>query len=202
MTFCVGLTGGIASGKSTVANCLATRGIEIIDTDQISRDLVQPDAPAWHAIVEHFGEKILLPNQQLDRTQLRQIVFDQPEERFWLESLLHPLIRATAIDHIGHSTSPYCAVVIPLLNKQRLQEYPIDRVLCVTAPAELQIKRLMERDAIPYETAKTMIAAQPTEEERIAIAHDLLQNTGTREALTTNTLALHKQYRAYANSQP
>lgn len=191
----IGLTGGIASGKTTVANLFAAHGIDIVDTDQIAYDLVKPGQIAYKKIIDHFGKTILDSNKQLDRIQLRKRIFANTDEKHWLESLLHPLIRQQTKAMIEKSTSPYCIVVIPLL----YETWPnplINRVLVVETDPQQQLSRLKQRDTINTNLAESMIAQQANNQQRQSIADDIVYNNNNPEDLEAGVSKLHNQYLA------
>lgn len=191
----IGLTGGIGSGKSTVADMFAQLHVPIIDTDQIARQVVEPHTVGWKAIQEHFGANILdAQTQTLNRKQLRNIIFAQPQEKAWLENLLHPLIRAEVNQQLAALTSDYCILVIPLL-LETTYDYELDRILVVDALPEQQIARIIARDHISVELAKQIIAQQASREQRLACADDVIDNTQTdRQNLYAQVQALHQRY--------
>ncbi|MBY0378038.1 MAG: dephospho-CoA kinase [Gammaproteobacteria bacterium] len=197
MTYCVGLTGGIASGKSTVANLFARHGITIVDTDVIARQVVLPGQNAYEAILTYFGDFIVDHTGYLDRTKLREIIFKDKHKRLWLENLLHPLIRRQMIDAINEATSAYCIAVIPLLIETL--PYPeLNRILLVDVSVDTQIKRLKERDKFDEPMIKNILAAQIHRKERLAHADDVLINEGDLLTLTQAVDRLHKQYLRYS----
>ncbi|MFC3092713.1 dephospho-CoA kinase [Alteromonas sediminis] len=189
----VGLTGGIGSGKSTVANLFVSRGIDLIDADKIARDVVQPGMPATNAIAEHFGTAVLEENGQLNRPVLRQIVFSDDKAKAWLDALLHPIIRQTMHSAINKAKSAYCMVDVPLLTENKMQSQ-FDRILVVDCPAELQLQRAMSRDGSSEDTIKRIIASQASREARLGIADDIIENTSTLDALVPKVDALHNKY--------
>jgi dephospho-CoA kinase len=189
----IGLTGGIASGKSVVADEFAKLGIDIIDTDQIARDMVHPTQPAFKKIVDHFGQTILLPDGQLNRKKLKECIFSNVEEKQWLEQLLHPLIRQEVYQRLKQVSSPYCIVSIPLLIETLPHPY-IHRILVVDAEPSRQQERLQKRDQLSSEQAGRIMASQATRAQRLAKADDLLENTGSIDALKEKVLALHHRY--------
>lgn len=194
--FCVGLTGSIASGKSTIATYFAQLGIDIINADHIAKALVQPGQPALHAIIKHFGATVLTSTGELNRAYLRELITNHPNQRTWLENLLHPLIRKQIQANIPFCTTPYCIIEIPLLTDKSAYPY-LNRVLLVRADHELQIARIMTRDNSSREQAQAMLAAtQADEDKRQAIADDTLINTGSIEALQQSVLMLHTRYTA------
>ncbi len=191
--FCVALTGNVATGKSTVADTFKKEGAEVISADKIAKELTLKGNPAYQRIVDHFSEDILADNDQLDRKALRQIIFSQPEEKKWLENLLHPLIRDEIEEQVSQSSAPYVIVEIPLHFDPK--DYPyIDRVLLVTSPDHLQIERIMERDNCNKAQAKAMLKNQPDLETRMQIADDVIENSGDLDALQKKVKRLHEKY--------
>ncbi|RUR12945.1 dephospho-CoA kinase [Legionella sp. km772] len=199
MVYCVGLTGNIASGKSTVAAFFEALDIGVLNADSISKQLTQKGAEAYDLILEHFGSQILENDRQLNRKKLRDIIFTNAEHRLWLEQLLHPLIRQQLAQEVESCTSPYCIVEIPLLKNK--QNYPyLQRVLLVTSPIDTQIKRLMDRDGCSQEQALAIISTQPSNKERLAQADDVLTNKGDLNKLKTEVNSLHLKYLHLAQS--
>ncbi|MHA7841616.1 MAG: dephospho-CoA kinase [Gammaproteobacteria bacterium] len=199
MTLVVGLTGGVGSGKSTVAQYFAQQGVPIIDTDTLARDVVKPGTPALAAIVQHFGASILLPQGMLNRAALRQCIFDHPEHRLWLENLLHPLIRKELSRKITSLTTPYCVVMIPLL----VENYPhplVDRILVIDVDESLQMQRTMERDHCSEAAALKIIQSQLPSKERLHYAHDVITNNEDRNHLAIQVKQLHQLYSRLAQS--
>lgn len=189
----IGLTGGIGSGKSTVANLFAELGATIIDTDQLARDVTQPGQPALKKIAKHFGPEILLPDNSLNRSALRKIIFADDKNRRWLENLLHPLIRQEMERLISSATSPYCIAVIPLLLETKPNPL-IDRILVVDASEEQQIARAYNRDNVSRDDIAAIIKTQVSREHRIKAAHDVITNTGSLEELAHQVEKLHQLY--------
>lgn len=193
--FIVGLTGGIGSGKSTVSALFSKLGANIIDTDLIARELVEPGCPALKLMSDHFGMDILNADGSLNRTHLREHIFGHPEERHWLEALLHPLIRQTVQSRIQETKGPYAIVVIPLLTENYRQDYPfLDRICVVDCDDSLQLQRTATRDGISTELAAKMLKAQLSREARLTLAHDIVTNNHDLSALESQVIALHKQY--------
>lgn len=189
----IGLTGGIASGKSAAAHFFAELGINVIDTDDVARQVVAPSQPAYSKIIEHFGSDILDEDQQLDRQQLRQIIFNNTDEKQWLEHLLHPLIREISANKIASSQSSYCILVIPLL----FETWPnplVDRVLVIDCLSSTQLKRLTERDAIDKTLAKKILQQQASRQQRLSIADDTIENNNSMIELRQAILTLHEYY--------
>jgi dephospho-CoA kinase len=195
----VALTGGIASGKTTVANLFAARGVPLIDTDVIAREVVAPGQPALDAVVAAFGPGVLEAQGQLDRRQLRDMIFADATARARLEAILHPAIRAEMErqSRAAASHGPYQVLVIPLLAEGGRRDH-VDRVLVVDAPEALQIERLMARDAVTREQATAALQAQASREARLALADDVVVNTGNLAELEPQVAALHEAYRRLA----
>lgn len=191
----VALTGGIGSGKSTVAHLFAEKGIPIIDADLIAREVTQPGTPALTAIAQHFDTTLLLPDGSLDRRKLRQIVFDQASERRWLENLLHPLIIEKIKEriHDARTTSPYCIAVVPLL----LEVKPFalfGRILVVDTPEDLQAQRVASRDNADKDQIDAILKTQASRHERLARADDVIFNNLDKEDLVPQVDRLHEMY--------
>lgn len=189
----IGLTGGIGSGKSTVADLFAKHGIPIIDADQIARDLTLPNQPALNAIAKHFGLHFLNQDGTLDRRQLRTLVFNDKTARHWLESLLHPLIQDEIRKKIKLLSADYCIAVIPLLLETG--NYPfIDRVLVIDTDIDLQIDRVMKRDHSTAIDVQAMINTQINSRERLIRADDIIINRGHIDTLVEQVNLLHEKY--------
>lgn len=191
--YIIGLTGGIGSGKSAVANEFLKLGITVVDADQAAREAVLPGTPALTAIAEHFGNGILLPNGALDRAALREIVFANPTERLWLETLLHPIIRQIVLDALNRAASRYVILESPLLLETD-QHSLTNRVLVVDVPEELQIKRACQRDNNNEEQIRAIMASQMARPDRLARADEVVDNSGTPDELGQAVLKLHQQY--------
>lgn len=190
----IGLTGGIGSGKSTVAKLFAELGIEIIDADEFARIVVQPHTAGLAEIVKHFGKEILTAQGELNRQELRQKIFKHPEERVWLEQLLHPLIRQAMRERLAQVKSSYCIMVIPLLIESKPNEL-IDRILVVDAPEELQIERAMERDHLDRAQCEAIMKVQATREQRLSRADDVIDNSKDLNYLKQQVKQLNERYR-------
>ncbi len=189
----IALTGGIASGKSAVADLFAERGVPVLDTDRIARDLVEPGTPGLAMIVATFGNGVLKESGELDRARLREQVFSNPAEREKLEAIMHPAIREELARRSRIAGGGYQIHVIPLLVETgRAQEY--DRVLVVDCPEPVQIARLTARDGIEEPLANQMLNAQATREQRLELADDVIVNTGTLDDLNAFVDTLHKNY--------
>ena len=191
--FRVGLTGGIASGKSTVTKFFAALGVPIIDTDQVAREVVEPGQPPLERLVERFGRSILTPDGHLDRPKLREIVFSDPMARADLEALTHPAIGTAVEAWSAAAGGPYQVLVIPLLVEKNLTSQ-VDRVLVVDCDEELQIRRLQARDGSTVEQARAILNAQTSRTARLKSAHDVIQNDGDLSAVRDQVSALHTRY--------
>jgi dephospho-CoA kinase len=189
----VGLTGGIASGKSIVASMFVKLGAALVDTDVVAREVVARGEPGLAAVTDAFGPEILTSAGELDRTALRKIVFADEAKRHRLEELLHPLIRARTRQRLAALAAPYALVAVPLLVETRFGEL-VDRVLVVDCPEALQLERLMRRDAIPHAEAQAMVRAQTDRATRLRAAHDVIDNSGTAEATQRHVEQLHRRY--------
>ncbi|WP_429103850.1 dephospho-CoA kinase [Aeromonas hydrophila] len=199
--YVVAITGGIGSGKTTVANQFAKLGIEVVDADVIAREVVEPGTPALAAIAAHFGSAVITPAGQLDRRRLRERVFTDPQAKGWLNALLHPLIRTEMQRQCAAARSPYCLLVVPLLVENRLTALA-NRVLVIDVDEATQIERTCRRDGVSREQAQAILAAQASRAERLAAADDVLDNqNGTPEAIKRRILALHETYLAFASQQ-
>ena len=189
----IGLTGGVASGKSTVAHLFQNLGAEIIDADQVAREVVAPGSEAYQKIVAHFGEWLVDQDRSLKRRALREVVFDDPKQRLWLEQLLHPLIREQLNLRAEQSPAPYCILVIPLLTDR--SHYPkMARILVVDTPEHVQLQRVQARDQITKQEAQAILNAQTTRETRLEMADDVIVNDGDINHLLQQVKALHQVY--------
>jgi len=198
--FCVGLTGGIASGKSAVADRFAARGIAVVDADVAARDVVAPGQPALAEIAAVFGDGVLQADGTLDRAALRRHVFGDDAARRRLEAILHPRIRVRMHEQARRAGGPYVIVAIPLLAEGggRLAYPWLDRILVVDVPREVQLARLVRRDGIEVALAERMLAAQADRAARLAIADDVIVNEGALALLDAEVDALDRRYRALA----
>jgi dephospho-CoA kinase len=189
----VGLTGGIASGKTTVSRLFARLGVPIIDTDVIARDVVAPGTPLLQRVEQELGPGLIGPDGALQRRQLRERVFSDPNARRRLEALLHPAIRAEVARQSAQASGPYHILVIPLL-VEGPGRIPVDRVLVVDCPEDLQIQRLQARDGSSAAQARAMLAAQASRAARLAAADDVIMNDGDPDRLEAAVAALHQKY--------
>ena len=193
----IGLTGGIASGKSTVARLFAARGVPVIDLDQVAREVVEPGRPALGQIVELFGAEVLNDEGRLDRRALRARGFRDEAARRQLEALLHPFILEAGLQQVEAAGGPYQVIVAPLLVEFGLSDW-VDRVLVVDCPAEMQLERLMARDGGDETLARSILAAQASREARLAAADDVIVNDGPAERLSGAVAELDTLYREIA----
>lgn len=193
MKYTVGITGGIGSGKTAVTDRLATHGVVIVDADQSSRRVVEPGKPALPVIQKHFaelGHEVILPDGNMDRAQMRRIVFDDPRQRQWLEALLHPLIADDIQSLLQAAASPYAVLVSPLLVEAGQNRF-CQRVCVIDVPEDEQIKRTMARDDNSEDQVRKIMAAQVSREDRLSHADDVITNDGSLEALHERVDALH-----------
>jgi dephospho-CoA kinase len=189
----IGLTGGIASGKTTISNLFSRQGVPIIDTDLLSRRLLEIDQPGYARVVEHFGGEILQRDGQIDRRQLRHLVFSSEVEKQWLEAILHPMIYQQTQHQIAqNSSADYVIVVIPLLFEASFQSL-VDRILVVDCSEQTQIERLIRRDNIDPELAGKMLAQQWSNKERMKQADDVIGNDQNQN-LEEQVNSLHRDY--------
>jgi dephospho-CoA kinase len=196
----IGLTGGLASGKTTVADYFAELGITIIDTDQIAREVVEPDTPAYQHIVKQFDKQLIKTDRTLDRSQLRAVIFSNPEKRRWLENLLHPLIRQEVQRRLPSVSSPYCILVIPLLVETSPNPW-VDRILVVDAPEKIQIARAQQRDQMDIEQIQSILHTQANRQQRLAMADDIIYNDGDLEKVKQQVFKLHQYYLQVSSSK-
>ena len=189
----VGLTGGIASGKSTAAKFFGALGVPILDSDRVARDVVEPGQPPLERLVERFGRKILTPDGHLDRPALREIVFSDPKARADLEALTHPAIGAAMEARSAAAGGPYQILVVPLLVEKNLSAH-VDRVLVVDCDEELQVRRLRDRDGSTPEQVQAILKAQAPRAARLRAADDVIHNDTDMSAVRDQVAALHGRY--------
>ena len=194
----VGLTGGIASGKTTVANMFAELGVPLIDTDIIARQVVQPGEPALDEIREQFGDAVIDESGHLDRLAMRKLIFSDDQLRHKLESILHPRIGAETRRQSSAANGRYQMIVVPLLVDSPLLQF-VDRVLVVDCDEDTQIKRLLSRDAETTQQARKIISAQASRDDRLSIADDVIRNDQELEETRRQVALLDKKYRKLAN---
>jgi len=197
MTLRVGLTGGIGSGKSAAAAIFAELGVPVVNADQVAREVVEPGEPALARIAEHFGAGILDSEGRLDRRQLREIVFSDPQQKRWLEALLHPLIRLRTLEQLAKFSTPYTILESPLLFESG-QRALVDCAVVVDVDEPTQIARTTTRDGVDVAQAKRILAAQMTRQERCGQADYLLDNSADLSALRRQVEQLHRQLLARA----
>ena len=199
--YIVGLTGGIGSGKSTVAEAFKRLGIRVIDADQASRAVVEPGSKALSAIVNHFADQQLLIDGQLNRAALREIIFKNPEQKVWLEELLHPLIGQWIARQIEQTTSsPYIILESPLLFETD-QHKLVNITLLIDLPPELQKLRASQRDAVSAEQIEAIINTQMSRESKVSLADVIFDNSLTLESIDQRVLDLHCQFENLAQSK-
>ena len=200
--YTIALTGGIGSGKSTVANYFAALGIEIIDADRIARDLLRPQTPWSSQIIAHFGDTITDTQGNIDRAKLRQLIFQDQTAKTWLETLLHPVIRAEIQTALNHAQSSYCIVVIPLLVESGRTSYDyVDRIVVVDVPEHIQIARLISRDGASSEEAQNWVSQQASRAQRLVMADDVIDNSSDMPRLKVAVNALHARYLTLAQEK-
>lgn len=200
----IGLTGGIASGKSKVAQYFAALNIDVIDTDAIARELTQPNTYAYNKILKHFDTRVQNKQGELDRRALRRIIAKEPKARAWLEKLLHPLILKKMQAKIKDVTSVYCILMIPLLLETKVKGFrsSVDRILVVETPKKEQIQRIMRRDKVSLIDAKAILNAQIDRAKRLKATDDIIFNKGSLKELRKKVLKLHKKYSLLSQSTP
>ena len=192
-TFKIGLTGGIASGKSTVANLFAALGVAIVDTDVIARDIVAPGEPALDQIRTAFGDTVLGDDGALNRAQLRQMIFADDGMRARLEKILHPRIRKVALQQAANASGPYVIIVVPLLYESPMKQ-AMDRVLVVDCSEETQLQRLTARDNESEDQARRIISTQASRSQRLSIADDVISSENPLADTEAAVRSLHESY--------
>lgn len=191
------LTGGIAAGKTAVSDLFAQRGVPVIDTDRIAHEIVEPGQPALQRIIKAFGPEFLGADGRLDRKKMRNAIFSSPRQKTRLESILHPAIASEVNHRIAQIAAPWCILVVPLLAETSLFPW-IDRVLVVDVEESAQIKRVMARDKISQQQARSILDAQTGRQQRLALADDILDNSGTLKQLEARVDKLYDKYTALA----
>ena len=197
MRLTVGLTGGIGSGKSVVADAFASRGVDVTDTDRLAHALTAPGEPGHSAVLATFGPSFRRTDGTLDRAGLRRLVFTHPDARAALEAILHPLIREAAGREMARWTGPYGILVVPLL-LEREGASRVDRVLVVDCPEDVQLRRVAARSALSDDEVRAIMAAQLTRPERLERADDVIDNSGPVTAIAPQVEALDQRYRELA----
>lgn len=189
----IGLTGGIASGKSTAAAIFASLGADIIDADAFAKSLTQKDHPNVAKIAKQFGHGYLTDSGELDRPALRQLISQNEQANAWLKQLLHPQIFSAIMQQSLASKAPYCILMIPLLAESD-NDYQLDRICVVDCPEELQLQRLQQRDTVSAEQAINLVQLQTSRKHRLAIANDIIINDGDYSHLEQQIQQLHQRY--------
>lgn len=195
----VGLTGGVASGKSTAAAAFGALDVPMLNADQVARDVVARGTPALRRIREEFGSEFLTPEGELDRPKMRRHVFGDAAARRALERITHPAIRERMLAWRNAQTAPYCILDVPILVESGMDAL-VDRVLVIDAPEEVQVERLRQRDRISVELARQMLAAQAARARRLEQADDVIANTGSVAELCAHVARLHAFYQELARS--
>ncbi|AUI86920.1 dephospho-CoA kinase [Vibrio azureus] len=200
MAFVIGLTGGIASGKTTVANLFRQHfNIDIVDADIVAREVVEPGTAGLTAIIKRFGPDIVKQDQTLDRAKLRERIFSIPEDKAWLNALLHPLIREKMLEDLQQVNSDYALLVVPLLIENNLNSL-CQRVLVVDAAPDTQIFRATKRDNVSESQVQAILMSQASREERLQIADDVVKNNSDDPDLLLQVADLHQKYLAMAKA--
>ena len=200
MSFVVGLTGGIGSGKSAAAAEFERLGAAVVDTDVIAHELTAAGGPAIGAIRTRFGNEVIAASGALDRDKMRARVFADPAAKKALEGLLHPLIREESRRRISAAQGPYVVHVVPLLIESPDYRSRVDRVLVIDAPVELQLERVRLRSGLSVAEVRAILAVQATREQRLAAADDVIENRGTIDALRKQVAAFHRRYLEYSKA--
>lgn len=198
MAYCVGVTGGIGSGKSSAAALFAELGADVVDTDDIAHELTRPGGAAMSGIAATFGTRAVAADGSLDRTAMRELVFADRSQRKILEGILHPMIRAEARRRVADSTAPYVLLVVPLLLESAGYPDLVQRILVIDCDESLQISRTMQRSGLTAEAVRAIMAAQLPRQQRLDRADDVLHNDGDLPGLRRQVAALHDHYRNLA----
>jgi len=189
----IGLTGGIGSGKTTVSDLFASKGIDVIDADVIARDLVAKGSEALSLIEQKFGPQVLTESGELDRAYLRQRVFQAPDEKLWLDQLLHPRVRQHMLQQCQQAQSEYCILSVPLLVENQLT-HMVNRVLVIDVEEALQLARASSRDNNSPQQIQAIMLAQASRQQRLEMADDVIDNNGPQTSLQQQVEGLHRQY--------
>lgn len=192
--YVVGLTGGIGSGKSTVAELFAAKGICVVDTDAVAHELTGPGGAAMPALVAEFGPAITTSNGALDRAAMRRLVFSDSSARARLEEILHPMIRQISTDRCQQAASPYVILAVPLLVESGTYRERCDRIVVVDCPESRQVERVMRRNALSEQEVRAIVSAQATRQQRLDIADDIVNNDGLQTILYEQVDTLHLKY--------
>jgi dephospho-CoA kinase len=202
LSFCVALTGGIATGKSAVTQRFAGLGVPVFDADVVARDMVATGQPALSEIAAAFGAQVLTSSGELDRARMREIVFADTRTRHRLESIIHPRVRSVLLGQAQACAAAYCVLAIPLFVECRNDYAWVNRLLTTDTPREIQLRRLLQRPGIDAEMARRMLDAQVSREQRLALANDVIDNTGPIDALDAVVVRLHRRYLSLAARRP
>ncbi|MCE3000577.1 MAG: dephospho-CoA kinase [Betaproteobacteria bacterium] len=194
MVYCIGVTGGIGSGKSSAANLFAELGAAVVDTDEIARHLTARDGDAVGTIAKAFGDAVIAPDGSLNRAAMRELVFADTGRRRQLEAILHPMIRAEARRRVLSATTPYVLLLVPLLLENKSYTSIVQRVLVVDCDEAAQIERTVRRSQLSEESVRAIMAAQLPREKRVEQADDVIDNNGDLEQLRSQVTALHQRY--------
>lgn len=193
----IGLTGGIGSGKSTAAKYFAKLKVPVVDADQIVHELLKPNTKIYKKIIAHWGKSFLTKSKTLDRSKIRQLIFQSKKERIWLENLIHPYVRRKMAQRVTLLKAPYCIMVIPLLLETKFPPR-VDRILAIDCPKKLQINRIRQRNSHTIKQIKAMIASQLSRNRRLQQADDAILNTKTLGNLKKAIIKLHNYYLSLA----
>jgi dephospho-CoA kinase len=194
MPFCVGLTGGIGSGKSSAARLFQDLGAGVVDVDDISHALTRPGGAAIPEIISQFGRDFIAPDGSLDRARMRELVFKDAKAKSRLEAILHPLIGRQARDQVAQAGQPYVLLVVPLLLERNAYRDMVQRIAVVDCPEQTQIERTMRRSGIPESAVRAIMAAQLSRADRLQKANDILHNDGSEDDLRQQVEKLHERY--------
>lgn len=195
----VGLTGGIGSGKSTIASLFVMRGVPVIDTDEIARSLTEPGQDSFDEIVRAFSETIVDENRRIDRNRLRERVFDNADERRRLEAILHPRIRALVRDKLAAIEAPYAVIVVPLLIESGFTDL-VNRILVVDVMENVQIQRTAARSGLSEPEIRKIMSAQASRAQRLQAANEVIENNGDRKQLEAEVERMHQWYLSLATT--
>jgi dephospho-CoA kinase len=200
LTYVVGLTGGIGSGKTVVADAFAALGVEVVDTDDLAHRLSAAGQPGFTAILATFGEGMLRPDGELDRAALRRLVFADAAARACLEAMLHPLIAAEVARQVQAWSGAYGVIVVPLLLEKRGLRSTVERILVVDCPEEEQVRRVVARNGLSPAEVRAIMATQLDRDQRLAAADDVIDNAATPDAVAPQVQALDRRYRELAKA--
>lgn len=201
MTYVIGVTGGIGSGKTLVSDHFASLGVPVIDTDIIARIVVEPGEPALAELVKAFGQSILLDSGELNRAELRTLAFADTKSKSTLDSITHPAIRHETFKQVEHANYPYCLVVVPLLSSDSPFSQVMERILVVTANRQVKISRVQKRSGLKVEEIERIMQSQLSDEQRKEFADDIIANDGTIDDVYRSVEGLHKRYLALSKTK-